>query len=624
MGDHLSEMALLEMQEATNRPNSTRITAIMLFVFMMPFALFGPVMGYLADRLPRKWVMITADVVRAMVLFSLYACFLWLFDAFEGTSLELRPEADGKPALYSPWLYAAPLFFVGLFAAMFSPARAAMLPTLIRSEQIVRGNGLMNAMGPIASIVSFIIGGYLVVRYGPALNFRINGLTFLVSALFILAIQPPRRSSIHLAGTPRRRGLLEGVGYCRRHRRVIEIIVFAVLFWAAAGVVRSVIPALVGHVFGGTVTDIGYYNACLGIGMLSGALLLAWLGDAVRSEIAVCWSLKGAGLAVLWLAIVAGLQIGKISGGAGLFLTGMFGSGVLVGTNALIQKVVPDFFRGRVFGVKDVTTMLGLLIFLGMLGIPRWENIDDYVVLLLSAVGLVLVSSGIWASRTRLRRGRFGLAITFWKNLNEFYCRFWARVQRDGICTVPAEGPVIVAANHASTLDPFLLTATSPNRFVSFMIAREFARWPIFGRLVEMIECVPVNRTGIDIASIKAALRHLEQGRCLGIFPQGRIQFPEEPIEVREGVGLLALRSGAKVVPAYISGVTQPRFSNASKLADFISVIAPLFRRHRAKVRYGPPIDLSAWRGREKDKEAYREVAEYIMKQINALAAQDS
>lgn len=619
LGDHLSEMALLEMQEATNRPDSTRITAIMLFVFMLPFAFFGPVMGYLADRLPRKWVMISADVVRALVLFSLYGCFVWLFDTFAGTALEVRPAGDGKPALYSPWLYASPLFAVGLFAAMFSPARAAMLPSLIRSEQIVRGNGLMNAMGPIASIVSYIIGGYLVVRYGPTLNFRINGLTFLISALFIIFIRPPQRSALHLEGAPRRTGLLDGLAYCRGHRRVIELIIFALLFWSAAGVVRSVIPALVGHVFGGSVKDIGYYNASLGIGMLSGALLLAYLGDAIKSEIAVCWSLKGAGAAVIWLAIVAQFQVGKISGGVGLFLTGMFGSGVLVGTNALIQKIVPDFFRGRVFGVKDVVTMLGLLTFTGLLGIPAWENIDDYVVVLLSLVGIVLLSGGVWASRTRLRRGRFGLVITFWKNLNEFYCRFWARVRRVGVCTVPAEGPVIVAANHVCTLDPFLLTATSPNRYVSFMIAREFARLPLFRHLVEMVECVPVNRTGSDVTSVKAALRHLEQGRCLGIFPQGRIQFPDEAIEVREGVGMLALRSGATIVPAYISGVTQRPFPG-KKYGDFMSLIAPLVRRHHAEVRYGPPIDLSAWKGREKDREAYREVAEHIMEQINALA----
>src|SRR5262249_38880302 len=73
-------------------------------------------------------------------------------------------------------------------------------------------------------------------------------------------------------------------------------------------------------------------------------------------------------------------------------------------------------------------------------------------------------------------------------------------------------------------------------------------------RLVKMVECVPVNRTGMDVASVKAALRHLKDGRVLGIFPQGGIRRPGEPLEIREGVGLLALRSGATVIPAYISG----------------------------------------------------------------------
>jgi 1-acyl-sn-glycerol-3-phosphate acyltransferase len=196
----------------------------------------------------------------------------------------------------------------------------------------------------------------------------------------------------------------------------------------------------------------------------------------------------------------------------------------------------------------------------------------------------------------------------FWRNVNEFYCRIWPRVRREGICTVPLEGPVIVAANHHSTLDPFLLTATSPNRYVSFMIAREFAEIPGFSRLVQMIECVPVSRSRIDTASVRAALRHLASGRAVGIFPQGRVQHPDEPPELREGVGLLALRSGATVIPAYISNT---RYSP--------SVIVPFLRRHRAVVRYGKPVDLSRWQGREKDREAYREASEEILRAIFAL-----
>jgi len=113
----------------------------------------------------------------------------------------------------------------------------------------------------------------------------------------------------------------------------------------------------------------------------------------------------------------------------------------------------------------------------------------------------------------------------------------------------------------------------------------------------------------MDVASVRAALRHLSDGRVLGIFPQGGIRRPGEPMEIREGVGLLALRSGTTVIPAYISGTRY-----------FDGVARAFLARHRAVVRYGPPVDLSAFAGREKDREAYHGAAEAIMRAIFSLA----
>lgn len=608
LGDHLSEMAILHMQDAVHRDDSTRISAIMLFCFMLPFFLFGPAMGWLADRLPRKWLMISADAVRAVLMISLVWLFAPMLGLFEGTSWQLHAASADGTALYNPWIYSIPLFFTGVFAAMFSPSRAAMLPTLIRPMQIVRGNGLMNAMGPIATIASFVLGGILVTAYGVRVNFCVDGVTFLASACFLLFIFPPRRKRTAI-DVKSRGSLREGLRYCLTHRRVLELIFFAVLFWAAASVVRSVIPALVSHVFGGNEREIGYYQGTLGIGMLAGAMLLALFANSLRSEIAVSWSLIGAGLGATWLAAVSSWKIGMVAGYVGLFVTGMFGSGILVSINALLQRLVPDCFRGRVFGVKDVLTMSGLLLATGILAIPEWHGIDAFVPWLLLVVGIVLFAFGVVSASIRLRRGRFGAAITFWRNVAEFHARFMAGVRRDGTCTIPLEGPVIVAANHTSSVDPFLLIATSPNRYPSFMIAREYAEWPIFRHLVSMIDCIPVNRTGVDTASIKASLRHLADGRMLGIFPQGRIQAPDEPLKIHEGVGMLALRSGATIVPAHISGTL---YSDG--------VLSPFLRRQKTVVRYGEPVDLSQWKSREKDRAAYGEVAEHIMSAINALA----
>jgi 1-acyl-sn-glycerol-3-phosphate acyltransferase len=147
---------------------------------------------------------------------------------------------------------------------------------------------------------------------------------------------------------------------------------------------------------------------------------------------------------------------------------------------------------------------------------------------------------------------------------------------------------------------------------MAYLIAREYYNVPVFSKLIHDIECVPVNRSGVDTASVKAALRHLEQGKMLGIFPQGGIRPPDDQSPPREGVGLLALRSGATVVPAYITGIEYTK-----------SVARPFLKRQRAEVRYGKPVDLSRWKGREKNREAFREASEAIMAAIRALAPHD-
>jgi 1-acyl-sn-glycerol-3-phosphate acyltransferase len=630
-GDHVSRMALLKMQDALD-PGVTDVTrriAIMLFAFMTPFFLLGPVFGWLADRLPRRALMITADLVRAVVIFEMFSILM-------GVNTWLGRDAQ---APISVGVAILPLAMLGTFAAMFSPARLALLPTLVQPGQLIRANACTAGLGMIASIASFYIGALLVERVGVRANFVVNSLTFLASAAFVYLIRPPATahapahaaSDTRAAAAPGDKGLraiADAFRYVRCHRRVMEVIFVSVVFWAGSSIVHSIIPALVKDFFGGTYEQIGIYQGLLGVGLLVGSLVITLLGAALKSELAISWCLKLTGLAGLFLTGVIVLGLGRIAGAAAILLIGFFGSGIGVSVNALLQRIVPNSHRGRVFGVNDMFSMAGLLAATGALGIPSWPNIDRHVAWITTSVSLGLIGAGLWTTYVRLARGRFGRALTFWRNLNEFYCRSMARVRRIGVCTIPVEGPVIIAANHNSVLDPFVLTTGSPNRSIGYMIAREYAVMPGFAGLVRSIDCVPVSRSGTDIASVKAALRHLADGKALGIFPSGRIVPRDASPEPREGVGMLALRSGATVIPAYIGGLrpallwtrgTAAQRSRWVNLLDLLSMVVPFFQLHRATVRFGPPVDLTEFAGREKDREAHAAASQKIMDAVLAL-----
>ena len=122
-----------------------------------------------------------------------------------------------------------------------------------------------------------------------------------------------------------------------------------------------------------------------------------------------------------------------------------------------------------------------------------------------------------------------------------------------GAENMPPEGGVIVAANHMSNWDPPFL-ASFLQRPVSDMAKQELFEIPIFGTVIRWLFAFPVRRGAADRSAVKAAVKELRAGRCVGIFPEGTRSKDGEVHRFGAGVALLASMSGAPVVPAAIVG----------------------------------------------------------------------
>lgn len=112
---------------------------------------------------------------------------------------------------------------------------------------------------------------------------------------------------------------------------------------------------------------------------------------------------------------------------------------------------------------------------------------------------------------------------------------------------VPAEGGLVVAANHRSFLDPPLLGTWFP-RTIHFMAKRELFTYPILGPLINAVHAFPVDRTTADIGSFRRALRVLKEGGVVGMFPEGRRNYAGDA-KVRGGAVLLAATAHVPLVP---------------------------------------------------------------------------
>jgi len=192
---------------------------------------------------------------------------------------------------------------------------------------------------------------------------------------------------------------------------------------------------------------------------------------------------------------------------------------------------------------------------------------------------------------------------------------FRLEVVRPGL--VPATGPVLIVSNHVSVLDPPFVGASAP-RPLFFMAKEELFRIPLFGRLIRALNARPVRRDGSDTRALKAALAQLEEGRALLVFPEGTRGEEGQPLrEGKAGVGMLAVLSGAPVVPVYVSGT-------GAALPRGRSVPRPA----RVRVTFGPPLHFkrdgrgAKRAGDDGRKEAYREAAQEMMRAIGQLRDQ--
>jgi stearoyl-CoA desaturase (Delta-9 desaturase) len=153
------------------------------------------------------------------------------------------------------------------------------------------------------------------------------------------------------------------------------------------------------------------------------------------------------------------------------------------------------------------------------------------------------------------------------------------RLKRTGREHIPHSGPLILAANHRSVLDP-IIVGLLLRRPVYYMAKKELFRKRRHAWLLSALGAFPVDRGGADLKAIDVAREVLQRGDCLAIFPEGRCMPPGPLGKPRRGVGRLALATGASVLPVAITG------SEATSIRRFPP--------RRIRVHAGPPLTFTA------------------------------
>ena len=171
-----------------------------------------------------------------------------------------------------------------------------------------------------------------------------------------------------------------------------------------------------------------------------------------------------------------------------------------------------------------------------------------------------------------------------------------------GFQNIPRRTPIIFASNHRSNLDPVLIGLASSRR-LSYIAKESLFKNPAFSFILYQVGAFPIRRDSGDAGAIKEAIKRLKKGGRVVIFPQGTRMVTLEEAKIQSGIGLLAVKSGAVIIPVYIDGSEKVMPPGAK-----------FFKRSRINVSFGKPTNFSI-------EEPYEAIARRTMDGIKALAS---
>lgn len=169
------------------------------------------------------------------------------------------------------------------------------------------------------------------------------------------------------------------------------------------------------------------------------------------------------------------------------------------------------------------------------------------------------------------------------------------RIQVIGLEHFPKEGGVLICANHIHNFDPPVVGITAP-RQVHFMAKEELFKVPVLGNIVTKLESFPVKRGMSDREALRKGMGILNDGKVLGLFPEGTRSKTGEIGKGMAGAGFFALRTKAAVVPC--------------------AIIGPYKAGKSLKVVYGQPLDMEKLRT---EKVSAEDTTDIIMNEIKKL-----
>lgn len=549
--------------------NAQILVTLAAGVFILPFFLFSATAGQLADKFEKSRLI-------SVIKFAEVILMLLASVGFYSQSVLILMTV---------------LFFLGAQAAFFGPVKYAILPNLLQEEELIAGNGLIEAGTFLSILLGTIVGGVLILL--PAGDYIISAAICLVSlAGFVSSLFVKNTGVKNLNIDVRYNFILETIRvikYSRTHRDIFLCILGISWFWLVGATFLAEIPVFAKDILHANEHVVTFFIATFSIGIAIGSLLCNRLSKGQVEATYVPLGALGITLFTLDLyfasshvipmshLITLSTFLQSLSGWRitiDLMCIAICGGIYTVPLYALLQIRSEPSHRARVIASNNVINALFMVIAamstLFMLEIGYTVIQVFLVIALLNAVVAVYISQLV--------------PHLVFKALLRWVLRVIYNVNIIGLENYKQAGKrVVIVANHTSFLDAALLSAFLPGN-LTYAIDTETAKkwWIKF--FIYLVDTFPMHPT--NPMAIKSLIDYVKQDKHCVIFPEGRLTMTGALMKIYEGPGLITDKAKATLLPIRIQGAQLTPFSRL---------------RGKVPIKYAPQITLTIFKAQSMD-----------------------
>jgi acyl-[acyl-carrier-protein]-phospholipid O-acyltransferase/long-chain-fatty-acid--[acyl-carrier-protein] ligase len=500
-------------------------------LFILPFLLFSGYAGHLADVYRKHTVLV------GVKFFEIVAMGLGLLAFF---------SARIEPML-------GVVFLMGLHSTFFSPAKYGILPEMLPDKDLSRGNGLLEMSTFMAIILGTAMGGTIYEMWKDRLSW-IGVVLIAIAVLGTLTSLgitkvPPSGAVKRFSPNPVTE-IAGGVNQLYRNPILWFTVMGISYFWFLGALLQMVLPILGKEILQLGEAQIGLLWTFTAIGIGAGSLAAGRLsGDKIELGLVPLGSV-GMGIFSVFLFYSSFSFTWAI---LSLMCLGFSGGLFAVPLNALLQQRSGREQKGQFIATNNFLNMaavLGASVVLWALDTLLDIGADKIILLagLLTFAATAYVLSAL---------PDFFVRFTLWVLTHTLY-----RIRIVGAENLPARGPALLISNHVSFVDALLIGA-SLQRFIRFMLDRDYYQIPWLNWLFRLMKGIPVSAAsprGI-IESLRVARSELEQGHVVCIFAEGAISRTGRLLPFKRGFERVVEGLDVPIVPVHLDQVWGSIFS---------------------------------------------------------------